>query len=261
MAKRFTDTNKYKKQFMRSLPGAYKILWDFLYHDCDNSGIWTVDFETAQIYVGKDMVVTREKALELFNHEEVRVIEIDRGKKWFLPGFIGFQYGELSAACKPHKPVISALQKFNLLTTDLKLLNESKGYTNPLERVKDMDKEKEMEKDKEKEGGVGDFSTIAARLDTAFNDLYLEPLSMKAPTLYPGVDFNLELERFKQKVKGSPRVYANRDSDGLRAAFEFQLRCAPVKIQNRKYESNVKSTPRTSANAIVEASTTGFGKL
>lgn len=66
--------------------------------------------------------------------------------------------------------------------------------------------------------------TIDARLDTAFNDLYLEPLSMKAPTLYPGVDFTRELERFRLKVKGSPRVYADRNSEGLRAAFEFQLR-------------------------------------
>ena len=51
MAKRFTDTNKYKKPFIRGLQGAYKLFWDYLYHDCDHAGIWIVDFEIAQTYL------------------------------------------------------------------------------------------------------------------------------------------------------------------------------------------------------------------
>ena len=57
MAKRFTDTEKYRKPFLRGLQGAYKLLWDFLYHDCNHAGIWIKDFEIAQIYIGNDMPI------------------------------------------------------------------------------------------------------------------------------------------------------------------------------------------------------------
>lgn len=90
----------------------------------------------------------------------------------------------------------------------------------PLENEYENENEKVIERKEVQE------ETIDTRLDAAFVDLYMEPLAMKAPTLYPGVDFKLELERFCQKVKGSPRVYAEHDTGGLRLAFEHQLRNA-----------------------------------
>ena len=118
MAKRFTYSNKYKKSFIRSLPGPYKLLWDFLYHDCDHAGIWTVDFETAQIYIGKDMEVDQKTALEFFNADEQRIVILDNGKKWFLPGFIEFQYVKLSETNRAHASAISTLKKLGLLAPD-----------------------------------------------------------------------------------------------------------------------------------------------
>ena len=136
MAKRFTDTNKYKKPFIRGLQGAYKVLWDYLYHDCDHAGIWIVDFEIAQIYVGHDLVINKSDALKYFNENEERIIEVDCGKKWFIPSFIEFQYGELSPENRAHKSVINIL--------------ENKGLTRVLQGRKDMDKDKVMVKDKVK---------------------------------------------------------------------------------------------------------------
>lgn len=153
MAKRFTDSLKYKKKFFRELPGPYKLLWDFLYHDCDNCGIWIVDFDIAQKYVGKDMPIDQTTSLQLFNSDDERIIEIDGGEKWFLPGFIEFQYVHLSEKNRAHIPVISALKKFNLLNPDFSLIKKIKGDTGPLQGAKDKAKEKdrEMEKDKDKE--------------------------------------------------------------------------------------------------------------
>ena len=152
MAKRFTDTNKYKKPFTRGLQGAYKLLWDYLYHDCDHAGIWIVDFEIAQTYIGSDMKVSKVKALELFNDDELRIVEIDNGKKWFLPGFIEFQYGHLSDKNRAHLSVISILKKHNLINDDY-TLKINKPLTSPLQggKEKDMDKvkDKDMEMDKE----------------------------------------------------------------------------------------------------------------
>lgn len=154
MAKRFTDTNKYKKAFYRNLPGAYKLLWDFLYHDCDHAGIWIVDFEIAQQYVGKDMPIHYGEAEARFNNDEIRIIPFDNDKKWFIPSFITFQYGKLSEKNRAHAAAIEILKKFHLLNEDLSpisnkpkpLWQEPKG-----DKDKDMDKEKDMELDMDKD--------------------------------------------------------------------------------------------------------------
>lgn len=191
MAKRFTDSNKYDKPFFRSLPGAYKLLWDFLYHDCDSCGIWIVDFEVAQIKVGRDMPIDQHKALELFNADEARIIPIDQGKRWFLPGFIEFQYRELSSTNPAHRPVISALKKYDLLasdgsitrTTEAPYIKSKKPLGSPLEGAKEKEKDKVMEKVLEKEGGVGgtDFSDIDLWTQSALdrNDPVLEAMELK----------------------------------------------------------------------------------
>lgn len=114
MAKRFTDTNKYKKSFIRCLPGAYKLLWDYLYHDCDHAGLWIVDFEVAQIYLGADMKVNKQDALKYFNEGENRIIEVSKNI-WFIPSFIEFQYGsQLSKGNNIFKSVDKMLEKYNL---------------------------------------------------------------------------------------------------------------------------------------------------
>lgn len=115
MAKRFTDTEKYRKPFVRSLKGPYKLLWDYLYHDCDNAGIWIVDFEIAQIYLGADMKVNEKDALQIFNADQYRVHPFDGGKKWFIPSFIPFQYSKLGEKNPAHTKVISTLLSLGFL--------------------------------------------------------------------------------------------------------------------------------------------------
>jgi len=139
MAKRFTDTDKYKKPFIRGLNGAYKLLWDYLYHDCNHAGIWIVDFDIAQIYLGSDMLVNKEDALKYFNKDEERVIEFEKGK-WFIPSFIDFQYGELNQKNRAHNSVINILSKNNLIS--------NKGLIRGLYDPKDKDKVKDKDKDK-----------------------------------------------------------------------------------------------------------------
>jgi hypothetical protein len=143
MSKRFTDTNKYKRPFIRGLQGAYKLLWDYLYHDCDHAGIWIVDFEIAQLYIGSDMPVNRLDALKYFNNGEKRIIEIDHGKKWFIPSFIGFQYGFLNEQNRAHNAVINILKKYNLY--------KNKPLRSSLQGAKDKDKDKDKDIDMVKE--------------------------------------------------------------------------------------------------------------
>jgi hypothetical protein len=121
MAKRFTDTEKWKKPFLRGLEGPYKLLWFYILDDCDMAGIWQPDFEVAEIRIGER--VTSARAIELFGD---RIKIFDNGTKWFIKDFIQFQYGELKATNRMHNAVISTLKKNNLDFTD--------GASEPLPR-------------------------------------------------------------------------------------------------------------------------------
>ena len=141
MAKRFTDSEKYKKPFHRGLQGAYKLLWDFICHDCDHAGIWHIDFEIAQIYIGSDMPVNETDALKYFNEGEKR-IEILPGGKWFIRPFIEFQYGTLNPDNRVHLSILNILKK-----------NKIKPLISPLLGAKDKDKDKDK-------GVYGEFKNI-----------------------------------------------------------------------------------------------------
>ena len=138
MSKRFTDSEKFKKPFFRKLPGAYKLLWDFICHDCDHAGIWQVDEEIAQIYVGKDMPIDLKKAFDLFNEGDKRIEVINGGAMWFIRPFIDFQYGELKEENRVHSSILSILKKYKI-----------KPLIRPLQGCKDKDKD--MDKDKVKD--------------------------------------------------------------------------------------------------------------
>lgn len=166
MGKRFADTNKYKKPFIRSLPGAYKLLWDFLYLDCDHAGIWIVDFDVAQTYIGLDMPVSRETAVKFFNKDEDRIHEFDNGKKWLIIPFIEFQYGRLSEKNKALNSVISILRKHGFLDDALNLKIPPSGS---LQGAKDKVKEKEM--DKEEDFGKSE-NLLAPQMVQAFVECY-----------------------------------------------------------------------------------------
>src|SRR5437868_1417566 len=158
MAKRFTNTDKYRKAFFRSLPGPYKLLWDLLYHECNRAGIWIKDFLLAQVLLGQDMPVNEGEALKYFNAGELRVIEIDNKKKWFIPQFVTFQYGkQLTPASPPHVKVIELLKENGLINDLLQIitplkkslpLSKGKGVGNPYPsaRVEYKEEEEEVKK-------------------------------------------------------------------------------------------------------------------
>lgn len=125
MAKRFIDTDLFKKRFIRDLPPAYKLLWVYLFCECDNAGIWEVDLEVAGLYCGE--------TYDLEDFEKAfagRIHFFNNGSKAFLPEFIIFQYGGLSnlnPTNNAHKSVLQKLEKYDLM----RVLNEGKGKAAP----------------------------------------------------------------------------------------------------------------------------------
>jgi hypothetical protein len=160
MAKRFTDTDKWKKPFLRGLEGPYKLLWMYILDDCDHAGIWHVDFEVARIRVGEKVEI--DKALALFG-ERIHALE---KSKWFIPDFIKFQYGELSEKNRAHLSVINVLKKH-------------KVFTSPLQGAKDKEQDKDKDKDKDKEQDrLSDYEFWTAMILDG-NDQHFEQMFMK----------------------------------------------------------------------------------
>ena len=137
MAKRFTDSEKWKKPFIRLLPIEYKIFWLYILDDCDHAGVWHVDMEVSEIKLG--VKLSQEKARGLFAE---KVVEFDSGTKWFIPDFITFQYGELTPKNKMYKPVSAIIEKYSLM-----------GHLSPIYGGQVQDRVKVMVKD---EGGTGE---------------------------------------------------------------------------------------------------------
>ena len=223
MAKRFTDTEKYKKPFIRGLQGPYKLLWDYLYHDCNYAGIWIVDFEVAQIYIGQDMPVDKTEAIRIFNAdpEDPKIIEIDDGKKWFIPSFIEFQYGELNPQNRAHNSVITTLKKYNLYPLT------NKGLIRPLEGCKDKERDKDKDiggsgggkkiiqearkfyrEEFKKSHGEKSHDSYCRFVGTIFNEKYKNPLLKPAIHILE-IESQLTFEQYEQLVREAKRRGVN----------------------------------------------------
>lgn len=178
MAKRYTDTEKWKKSFIKSLPAEYKLFFLFLLDECDHAGIWHTELEVAEARLG--IKLSLEKIRGLFNE---RVVEFDGGTKMFIPDFINFQYGELNPANKVHKSVIEKLKKYGLM-----------GLVSPLQGAMDKDKAKEKEMDKD-EGGAGE--TIQFPIEDCLRVAMADPRWVKAnqATQHEVSAFNSYLEK------------------------------------------------------------------
>lgn len=144
MAKRFSDSEKWKKPFFRSLQAPYKLFWLYILDDCDHAGIWHVDIEIAEIKIGEK--IDKQTAINQFNG---KINVIQNGEKWFIKDFIEFQYGTLNPLNRVHESVIKILKKENLINENMELISPLQGA-----KDKDKDKGKDKEKDKNKDKGV-----------------------------------------------------------------------------------------------------------
>lgn len=142
MAKRFTETGKWKKTWLRRLSPNHKLFWFYLLDNCDHAGIWEVDIELAEFQIG--MELDEKEILKSFGNR----IQVIKSDKWFVPKFIKYQYGELNEQNRAHNSVIKILKKYTLY----------KPHTSPLIHPYESSqgaKDKDKDKVKDKEGGLG----------------------------------------------------------------------------------------------------------
>lgn len=155
MGKRFTDTDKWTKQWFGDLSIREKVLWLYCCDACDAAGI--ADFSTKFFSVSVGFPVKKETLDKAFGD---RIVWLE-SSKFFIPSFIEFQYGQLTEACKPHKPIIKELEKLGLLVMEngKGTVRVLKGYSKGINTLEE--KEKEQEQEKETKGVAGEKEPFA----------------------------------------------------------------------------------------------------
>lgn len=109
MAKRFIDTDLFRKPFVKSLEIHHKLLWLYLLTECNHAGIWQVELDVASQRLGVQF--DEATVLAAFGG---RIQPFDGGTKWFMRDFLEYQYGELNSAVRAHKSAMNLLDKYSL---------------------------------------------------------------------------------------------------------------------------------------------------
>lgn len=143
MAKRFTDTDKWKDEWWGSLSNDYRMIWLYLVDSCSIAGIWKKDFRGLNFNC--NTAITEEKFLEVF---KTRLI--DRGNYYFIPKFLRFQCPKGLNSNKPAiLSIIKELEQNNLIQTVQQSLGND--FLIIKDKGKGTDKGKGEGKDKGKE--------------------------------------------------------------------------------------------------------------
>lgn len=117
MEKRFRSTDLTNKPWYRKLNPVFKCVFTYLLDACDKAGIWTVDVDAIEFFIGAQ--VDFNAFMDAINADrelnDLRIEWYPGNKKVWITGFTHFQYGELSSASKPHEKIIDLLNSYGLL--------------------------------------------------------------------------------------------------------------------------------------------------
>lgn len=143
MAKRFTDTEKWRDEWFGSLPNDYRIIWQYLTDTCTPAGIWKKDLRGLNFNC--NVTVDEIKLKEIFSDRL-----IDCGKFFFIPKFLRFQYKK---GLNSNKPAIISVRDELIENNLIQMVHQSLGndFLIIKDKDKDKDKVKDMDKNKDKE--------------------------------------------------------------------------------------------------------------
>ncbi len=163
MAKRLTDTEKWKDDWYISLPNDDKIVWQWLVDNCSHAGVCKSSIGLLNLMCRVNY--TEEEMLKKMSG---RVIRVPSGS--FIPKFIKFQYTTLFSLKPVIVSVVKELFQCNLIGIIPKSFGDnyniiSESFENHCQMIKDKDKDKD--KDKSIKGGVGEIKNRKAKSSIA----------------------------------------------------------------------------------------------
>ncbi len=119
MANRFTATEKWDKAWFCDLQPLYKLFFIYLCDNCNNAGIWDVNWAKVKFYVGAEGPIDP-GIFGIRDDGKPRVIALSKSN-WFIHTFILFQQKidsieDLNPDNNSHKQIIKILQKEGVFT-------------------------------------------------------------------------------------------------------------------------------------------------
>ena len=142
MAKRFSDTEIWNKEWFLNLSLKHKMLVKFLFDNCDCAGVYEPNYALLSFYLGEKITPN-----DFENLKQIR--KLNNGN-FLIEDFLKFQYGissyeSLNPNFSVHKGIIKSLEKNQLL---------SKGCVRVKQPLQDMDKDMDKDKDKDKDKDI-----------------------------------------------------------------------------------------------------------
>lgn len=232
MAKRLLDDKLFEDEWFVDLPQKYKILWLYLITKCDHAGIYKVSYKLMDFFVGEHLEPSEVKRIL-----SDRIIEIEDGKKWFIPNFLKFQY---SNGLNSNKPAIVSVRKIIIENNLVEIVKQSLG--NDFLMIKDKDKDKVKDKDKDK--------SIGEDIPTDIQKMFIKTLG-RNPKI-PEVE---ETEKLI-KLYGRENVHQVLKAAALRGINSFNYLQSQLEVINgqlnlKPYNGNGKqATPRRELNDL-----------
>ncbi len=167
MAKRFTDSEKWKDPFFENLTKELKLAWLYILDDCNHAGIWQKSIKRLNFAVESNL--TEEDLLKAFR-DRIVILNDD---KWFIAKFVTFQYGNDFINSK-QKSVVSAIKILNENRLIKELDNGLLTLNIPLDKGLDslMDKDTETDTDTVKDKSMIMDKDLEMEIDKAVE--YLE---------------------------------------------------------------------------------------
>lgn len=162
MAKRLTDSEKWKDPWFKKLKGEMQLFWLFVLDSCDHAGIWKDQLDDFNHNSGFSL--TYETIAMSFAG---RIIPLN-DETFFVPKFITFQYTNFNAEKNnAHKGVMRSLDNFDIkysevidfIMSERSSLTKKKEIKEPLvspcQGAQDKEQDKAMvmvmDKDKDKD--------------------------------------------------------------------------------------------------------------
>lgn len=191
MAKRLTDTDKWKDEWYLSLSNDYKIIWQWLIDNCSHAGICKRTIKLLNIMCETN--ITEEELIEKMCG---RVFIC--GTNWFIPKFVKFQYTTL----KSNKPVVMSVVRELIKTGCYTIIPESFGndYIIIPESLKD-DSLIVKDKDKDKDSIIDNANSIV--LNNKKNEILKkeekEPIYVELKKIYEFSSYETQSDSIKDK--------------------------------------------------------------
>jgi hypothetical protein len=110
VSKRFRDTELWDEDWYLSL-GRMRSFWDYLCDRCDFAGFWRPNFKRFESLT--KVRVRVQEFMETVNTDERERVKVLPNGRWWLTGFVAFQYCQKTRTLNPknpfHRTIISAL--------------------------------------------------------------------------------------------------------------------------------------------------------